>query len=346
MKITGNGVERFLKTPDPKLQAALIYGPDSGLVGERAQALIAALDIDPNDPFALTELTAGDVTGDPARLRDDCGALSLTGGRRLVLLRAAADALTSSLEDLLADPPGAAFLLVLAGELPPRSKLRRLFEGAKNAAALPCYQDDERSLANLLRGALAEGGFEIAPDALSYLAENLGADRQITRRELEKLMLYLGQNGDGPRRVEWQDVAACLADGASQTLDDLALAVGEGDLPGVERGLRRLTAEGVNAVSLLRALARHFHRLATAAEGVAKGGTAEQAVERLRPPVFWKHKGRVAAQVRAWRPRQLTGAERILLETEMLCKTSGLPMQALAEQAAFRLARAAPGRRR
>ncbi len=99
-------------------------------------------------------------------------------------------------------------------------------------------------------------------------------------------------------------------------------------------------------MTLLRALMRHFHRLMTAADAIAKGGSAERAVESLRPPVFWKHKGRVTAQLRAWPPAQLARAERELLEAEMLCKSSGLPAGALAERAALTLARRAAGQRR
>ena len=344
MKVSGRSVERFLKAPGPEIEAVLIYGPDGGLVSERAATLTAALGIDPEDPFAQNELSVGEITSDPARLRDDCAALSFGGGRRLVLVRSAGDSLAPAVEAVLADPPGAAILLLLGGDLPPRSRLRRLVEQSDRAAALPCYQDDAQSLPAVIRQSLGAAGFDIAPDALDHLVANLGADRQMTRRELEKLMLYVGEAGDaedGRQRVGWAEVTACLADGSLQTLDELTLAVGDGDLAAVDRGLRRLAAEGVNAVSLLRALMRHFHRLLTAADALAKGSTPERAVEGLRPPVFWKHKGRVAAQLRAWPAPRLARVEQELLEAEILCKSSGLPASVVAERAALTLARRA-----
>ena len=350
MKITGRSVEGFLKAPRPGIEAVLIYGPDSGLVRERSQVLSRNLGIDPEDPFAQREMTPGEVASDPAGLYDECAALSLTGGRRLVLLRGAGDNVTPAVEALLADPPGAALLILAAGDLPPRSRLRKLCEKSDRAAALPCYQDSAENLPRLIREALSGAGLEIAPDALDHLVEHLGADRQMTRGEIEKLVLYAGGGdaggGEEGRRIERQDVAACLADGALQTLDDLTLAVADGDLAQVDRSLRRLSAEGTNAITLLRALARHFQRLASAAEAVAAGSPAEQAVEKLRPPVFWKHKSRVAAQLRTWSREGLQRAEQELLETEILCKSSGLPMATLAEQTVLTLARSAPAARR
>lgn len=342
MKITGRSVEGFLKAPRPGVEAVLIYGPDSGLVRERSLALAQSLGIDSEDPFAQRELTPGEVASDPAGLYDECAALSLTGGRRLVLLRGAGDNVAPAVEALLADPPGAALLVLEAGDLPPRSRLRKLCEQSDRAAALPCYQDSAESLPRLVREALSGAGLDIAPDALDHLVEHLGADRQMTRGEIEKLVLFVGEAEGDQRRVERQDVVACLADGALQTLDDLTLAVADGDLAQVDRSLRRLSAEGTNAITLLRALARHFQRLATAAEAVAAGSPVDQAVEKLRPPVFWKHKGRVTAQLRNWSKESLQRAEQELLETEILCKSSGLPMATLAEQAVLTLARSAP----
>ena len=344
MKVSGRSVERFLKAPGPEIEAVLIYGPDGGLVSERAAALTAALGVDPEDPFAHSELSGGEIASDPARLHDECAALSFGGGRRLVLVKAAGDPLTPAVEALLADPPGAALLLLQGGDLPARSRLRKLFERSERAAAVPCYLDDAQSLPALIRQSLSEAGFDVAPDALDHLVAHLGADRQMTRRELEKLILYVGKDSgddEGRRRIGWTEVAACLSDGSLQTLDELTLAVGDGDLEAVDRGLRRLAGEGVNAVSLLRALMRHFHRLLTAADALSKGGTAERAVEGLRPPVFWKHKSRVAAQLRTWPAAQLARAEQDLLEAEILCKSSGLPANALAERAALTLARRA-----
>ena len=344
MKITGRSVEGFLKAPRPGVEAVLIYGPDSGLVRERSLALARNLGIDSEDPFAQRELAPGEVASDPAGLHDECAALSLTGDRRLVLLRGAGDNVTPAVEALLADPPGAALLILEAGDLPPRSRLRKLCEQSDRAAALPCYQDSIENLPRLIREMLSGAGLEIAPDALDHLVEHLGADRQMTRSEIEKLVLYAGGREEG-QRIERQHVAACLADGALQTLDDLTLAVADGDLVQVDRSLRRLSAEGANAITLLRALARHFQRLASAAEAVAAGSPAEQAVEKLRPPVFWKHKGRVAAQLRNWSKEGLQRAEQELLETEILCKSSGLPMATLAEQAVLTLAQSAPAAR-
>ena len=64
----------------------LIYGPDRGLVAERAASLVTASKVDADDPFSSVRLDAGAVNSDPGRLVDEARAIGLFGGLRLVRL--------------------------------------------------------------------------------------------------------------------------------------------------------------------------------------------------------------------------------------------------------------------
>ena len=361
MKVSAAQAERFADSPDPALRAVLAFGPDSGLVRERAERIARSVVADLSDPFRVTEMTAAQLGGDPARLADEMGAIAMTGGRRVVRLRDAADSAAGILGDLLAAPPGDALLVVEAGDLPPRSALRKLFEQSAIAAALPCYKDDAHSLPAVIRQGLADLGFEVSPDALGFLAARLGADRQLTRRELEKLALYMGREQHMGReqqtdtqaahpsaraRVELQDAVACVGDTAALTLDDLVYAVGDSDLAALERVLERSLLEGLSAIALLRAAANHFHRLHYVAGTIKSGTPAGEAVKRLRPPLFWKVAERFKRQAAAWTPEQLAKALNRLLEAEMACKSSGAPSEVLASRALLEIAANGPLRNR
>ena len=101
-----------------------------------------AISPDERDPFRVADLAAAPFVADPARLHDEAAAQNLTGGRRLVRVRNAGDAVGALFERFLAvPPPGDSFVVVEAAELQSRSSLRRAFEAAKNAAAIPCYPD-------------------------------------------------------------------------------------------------------------------------------------------------------------------------------------------------------------
>lgn len=340
MKLAARDAERFVAAPDAAVRAVLLFGPDAGLRRERSGALLARIVADPKDPFSVSEISAAHLKDDPARLADEAAALTFGGGRRFVRVRDASDKLTPVLKDFLAGTPGDAFVVVEADDLPARSTLRKLFEADKSAVALACYHDDARGLEAVVRGFFADAGRGISREAVAFLAGQLGGDRALTRRELEKVLLFKG-SGDG--EVTLEDAEACVGDSALLSLDDVALAVAGGNLAALERALARSLREGNAPVSILRAVARHFQRLHAVAGGP---GAVEEAMRRLRPPVFWKSAAAFKAQAEAWRPEALARAMDRLLAAEATCKRSGAPAELLAARALLEIAANAPGRRR
>ena len=313
------------------------------MVRERAEVLAKTVVEDLKDPFRIADLTIGDLKDDPARLSDEAAAISMMGGRRVVRIRDVSDAITPICKDFFAALPGDALLIFEAGELPARSSLRKLFEAEKNGAAIACYRDDQRSLPAVIRESLRDHGHGISPDALAFLSANLGGDRQVTRREIDKLALYLGTD---PATVELADATACVGDTAELTLDDLAFSVASGRLAMVERTLSRSFLEGSHAVTILRAVARHFHKLQFVSGMVSQGLSIDDASKKLRPPLFWKTATEFKSQAQAWPQKRLARATAKLLETEQECKKTGAPAQTLCSRALFEISAASPLRRR
>jgi DNA polymerase-3 subunit delta len=330
----------------------LVYGPDAGLVRERVEALVKGAAGDLANPFRVADLIAKELLEDPARLADEAAALSLTGGRRAVRLRQADDSHALLFREFLAPPAdhtpvdilaSNTLIVVEAGDLPARSALRKAFEEAEAGAALACYLDDARSLGTVIRVTLREFGHEATPDALAYLGAQLGGDRLLSRRELEKLALYKGAES-GP--IELGDAQACVGDSAALSLEDLAYAVAGGAAAEAERALARSLQEGVHAVGALRAVSRHFQRLHLVV-GLVDGGLGlDDAVKRLRPRLFWKLAPAFRTQAAAWSLRSLARTLGRLLEAETDCKRSGAPEATLCSRALLEIAVNAPSRRR
>jgi len=343
MKIAPAEAERFVRGPDPAWTAVLVYGPDQGLVRERARKIAASVVEDLADPFRVTELTAAALRDDPARLSDEAFALSLTGGRRVVRLRDAGEAAAVALDGVLATASADDILVVgEAGDLGPRSKLRKLFEAAAGAAAMACYADDARSLGEVIRETLGQAGLGATPDAIAYLSDHLGSDRMLSRMELEKLATY----AFGANEVTLEDAEAVVGDGAATTLDDIVYSTAEGNSSSLDRTLQRAFDEGVNSVAVVRAAQRHFQRLHRAAGGVAAGNTPEQALKALRPPVFFKRSASFRGQLQMWNVGRLAGALEALTDAEIACKTTGVPAEASSRRILLGIARQAARRRR
>src|SRR5258708_8949557 len=169
MKIPANRIAEFLRRPPPEIRGALLYGPDAGLVRERADLLTAAICGDLKDPFRISELSAAILAADPARLADEVAAMSLVGARRVVRIRDAGEALTALLAETFAGSRGDSLIVIEAGDLPARSSLRKLCEAAANAGAIACYVDSARDPGDCIRETFARHLIAVNRQAQSYL---------------------------------------------------------------------------------------------------------------------------------------------------------------------------------
>jgi DNA polymerase-3 subunit delta len=337
VKIAPARLAAFLQRPDPAVGAVLFYGPDTGLVRERADTLARTVCPDPGDPFRVADLDAAALAADPARLSDEALQLSLVGGRRVVRVRGASDGLARMFGGVLAET-AAALVVVEAGELGGGSALRRAFENSPRGAAVGCYPDAPRDRAQVIRESLAAHRVTASRDAAQYLLDHLGEDRLATRSELDKLALYVGDGG----RVDYEDAVLLVGDGAALDLDDAVMAAAEGDAAQLDRVLDRVFQEGQSPVTVVRAALRHVQRLhRLMAARLATGATVEAVMAAARPPIFYKQQDSIRRQLGQWRECALRAALDRLARAELQMKTTGLPAETLCREALLSIAQAA-----
>jgi len=310
-----NEVEAFLRRPDPGYPVVLVFGPNAGLVSERARQLARASVDDPDDAFQLVRIDGDDIASDPLRLIDEAGTVGLFGGRRCIFVRAGAKPLTTALTPLLADPPPNARVVIEAGDLQARNPLRTLLEGAKAAITLPCYADEARDIPVLAEAVLGEFGLRLDRDAREALTGLLGADRLLGRRELEKLALYA--TGDGTVTVA--HVEAIMADASALVMDTVVDAAFAGDTDGLDRGIARIFAEGDDPGVVLGAALRHVMALHKARLQIDRGTPVDQITARTH----WKRKASMQRQLGRWTATSLEQAIATLREAQAQARRSG-----------------------
>lgn len=309
------------------------------MIRDRAATLVRSVAGSLDDPFLVAELGREDT----GRLADEAASLALTGGRRVVRLRETTDAATEQVAAILKGSSPALLVLEASG-LATRSRLRSLVEAAPDGAAIACYPEEGRPLADTIRAVLTEAGVGIDADTLSWLSDQLGADRVSTRGEADKLALYVGPGG----RVDLDAAMACVGDLAGLSLDDALFAATEGDVTRADRALELAVAEGTTPVGMLRAGLMHLQRLHRVRLTVDEGLSTADAVKGARPPVFFRRVRAFSRAIELWSSAALMAAMAGLAEAERACKRTGAPDGVLSRNAVLALARraAAAGARR
>ncbi len=330
MKITFRQLESFVKSPDKAARVILVYGPDQGLASERCAAIGKTVVADLHDPFNVAALSVEILGDDPARLADEAGAISMMGGDRLVRIEGGTDKITTIVKEYLVSPNDQALVLIQAGELNPRSSLRKLCESAKNAAAVPCYVEDERDVARFIRETLQAENMGVQPDAVAWLCANISGDRAKVRSEIEKLITYKGDESSPISLVDAR--AACGAAGA-QGFDDLVYNVAGRNAAGALKAYATLLEEGTAFIALLRSLQNHFRRLYATKAYMQSGMDMDSAMKKLSPPVFFKQAPMFKGQLNSWSLPALSNVLAKLSELEAQCKQTGMPVETLCSQA-------------
>lgn len=343
--LKGKAIDAFLGARDKSVAAVLVYGPDLGLVRERADRIAALVTPDFKDPFNYLDLQDGDLKGEPSRLADELCALSLMGGERVVRIRSngegAAEAAKIAVDGLDKGYLKAnGVLIVEGGDLAKSSGLRKTFETSKTCVALPCYADAPADIRALAAEAARAEDLRFDDDALGLLVSFLGEDRGLSRAEIDKLILYKGPKAvrQGPGTITLDDVKASLVDTISDAAGEAAGAAADGAPDRLATALHRLAGAGSSPIGTLRLAQREMTRLRAAQGMIAEGASAETAMGRLRPPVFFMEKRAFEARLRRWPLQKIDAALEALLDAELGAKSTGVPDQEIAERALFKIA--------
>ena len=258
--VNSAAADGFIQRLPKEVRFYLVHGPDEGLAHERVKAIIRHLIGSDPDPLRLVRLEGDAVARDPGGLADEAYAISMFGGARAIWIDAQGRDLLPSLEPLFARPPTDCTIVVKAGQLRKGTGVRAAFETSPSRASIECYSDDRDALESLIDAEARAAGLAIAPDARAALVALTGADRQTTRGEIAKLMLY----ARGTSRITAEDVETIVSDAAPSNLDEVVDQALLGDLPAVETSLTRFFHEGGDADLLTMRLVTRLlllHRL-------------------------------------------------------------------------------------
>jgi len=332
--LKGSDIERFVTRPDPARPIVLVFGPDAGLVRERAEALIRASVDDPKDPFQLARLDGDDLSGETTRLVEEANTIPLFGGRRAVWVRAGRGNFAPAVEALVAFPSPDCRVVIEAGDLRKTAPLRAICERAKTAVALPCYVDNERDIARLIDEEMRAAGLSISPEARSALVPLLGGDRLASRHEIAKLALF----AHGKAQVELDDVMAVVADASTLALDGMIDAAFAGRTGELEAQLGKAATAGTGAGTIVSTALRQVAQLHKARLAVEQGVSVSDAAGGIQPFLHFSRRAAVEAALKTWTSARLERTMSQLAEATLETRKQTALADVIAQRALLAIA--------
>jgi DNA polymerase-3 subunit delta len=290
-------VDGWLTRPAEHTTIVLLYGPDRGLVSERARAFAARTGLPLDDPFSVVRLDAAEIEREQGRLIDEARTVPMFSPRRLLWVRNASGqkSLADEVKALCAEPPRDAVILIEAADLKKGAPLRAAVEASGSGMALPCYADEDRDIDAVIDGELGKAGMTLTLEARQALRRNLGGDRLASRGEITKLVLY----AHGRKQIDLDDVQAMTGDVSGLSVDDAVDSVLDGRINDFDTVFTRHSLTGSQAYLVLAAAIRQMQAIQLMRAGMTGRNTAA-VVAAARPPVFFSRRKTIERAVERW----------------------------------------------
>ena len=279
----------FLKRSENASNGILVFGSDEAGISSMVRRITNLFAAD-EEPLRLD---ASSLRNDPTELIDAFKAMSLLGGRRLILVEGCEEIHLRFLEPVMAEKKAANFVVMKAVSLSKTSKLREAATAAPRFHAVALYEDTPLALLARVEKLARERGTAFADGAAERFIQLVGSSRGQIEGELEKLTLYAW-----PADVITEfDVEACCGEQASFEVDVLLTAMLDGELDDCDRIFASMLDDGSWRQALIL-LQLQMVRLENLRVEIANGVDMERAFRTAKPPVFFNLQKTVARQLR------------------------------------------------
>src|SRR6476659_9382715 len=259
-----------------------LHGKERYLV-DRAVDLLRARVLDPRTKDFNYELFYGKEAG-ASRIAQAARTLPMMAKRRLVLVRDAdemkADEL-AGLSSYVSDPAPETCMVFVAEKADQRLKFFTAFK--KHGVLIKLDPLYERQLPDFVRGEAKARGVTLAPDAITMIVDEIGAELGQLADAVERLAIYVGER----KQVGAEDVEQVVATTRQRSVFDLANAVGAGDRAQALRVLSSMLGARESGVRIVAMLARHLRQLWITSELLERTRDKFEIAQALGIPPFF-----------------------------------------------------------
>jgi DNA polymerase-3 subunit delta len=179
-----------------------------------------------------------------------------------------------------------------------KSKIRSYFEKSDKCGAVACYADNEIGIRKIILNKL-KGYSGLSPQIINLIIENSNLDRIKLNNELEKIVTYF-QN----KKIEYEKLEILLDIKINDNFNNLKDEALIGNKLRTNKLLSDTIIDSEKSIFYLTLFNKRLNKLKDAIN-FSKETNLEDAISKIKPPVFWKDKLNFMLQTKKWNTKKI-----------------------------------------
>jgi len=285
---------------------ALFYGENLGLIDEFKNKL-------KKKNKKILQFTQEDILKDENIIIQEIQNISLFEEKKVIFINNITDKILDTLK-YIQTIKGDNSIYLFGGILEKKSKLRHHFESTNDLDTIPCYKDNVITIKKIIHDELKDYS-GLSPHVINKLIENSNLDRAKINNEIVKIKSYFNN-----KIIKVELLNALLNLEVNDDFEKLKNKAINGDKKETNRLLSTTILEAEKNPLYLSIINQRLIKLKEVANLKLNKSLAE-AVNSVKPPIFWKDKPNFLEQARLWDKTKLESALNKTYESEIKIKS-------------------------
>ena len=230
---------------------------------------------------------------------------------KIIIISRVGDKIFSIIEEIIEKNLDELKIILNAGLLDKRSKLRSFFEKNKNTVCVPFYEDNNQTLNILISNFFREKKIPVSQQLINLLVERCRGNRQNLKNELNKIESFIKDK----KSISLDNIIKLTNLAENYNVSELIDSCLAKNFKKTINILNENNFSPDDCILIVRTLLMKSKRLYKLLLIVKESKTMEEAISSFKPPIFWKDKEIVKQQVNNW---SLNGAENLIFKTSEL----------------------------
>ena len=226
---------------------------------------------------------------------------SLFESEKIIIINRASDKIFETIQDLINRNITNIIIIINAGILETRSKLRSLFEKKDDLVCIPTYPDNNDTLSKLAVIFFRNENISISQENINLIIEKCNGDRNNLNNELNKIKNYARDK----KKLSSQEILKLINLSENYEISELidnCLALNKNKITKI---LNENNYNNEDCIIILRTFITKAKKILKLAIKLEENKDINKTINSAKPPIFWKDKEIVKVQLNKWKPDKI-----------------------------------------